>query len=45
MSMYNMMHGCNQSTFSILPMLGKHPDKYPRFRDCFCSDEDYNARR
>lgn len=23
------------STFFILPMLGKHPEKYPRFRDCF----------
>ncbi len=33
--MYNMINGVNQSTFYILPMLGKHPDEYPRFRDCF----------
>jgi len=39
------MHGTTQATFYILPMLGKHPDEYPRFRDCFLSDsehEEYN---
>jgi len=30
-----MINGVQPSTFFILPMLGKHPDKYPRFRDCF----------
>lgn len=35
MSLYNMMNGVNPATFFILPMLGKHPDYYPRFRDCF----------
>lgn len=35
MSMYNIFHGANPATFFILPMLGKHPDEYPRFRDCF----------
>lgn len=35
MSMYNMIHGVNPATFFFLPMLGKHPDEYPRFRDCF----------
>ncbi len=36
MSFYNMINGVNPSTFFILPMLGeKHPDEYPRFRDCF----------
>ena len=38
MSLYNMVHGVTQATFFILPMLGKHPDEYPRFRDCFTSD-------
>lgn len=39
MSIYNMMNGVNQATFFILPMLGeKHPDEYPRFRDCFIED-------
>jgi hypothetical protein len=28
----------NQATFVILPMLGKHADEYPRFRDCFATD-------
>ncbi len=35
MSLYNMVNGVQQATFFILPMLGKHPDEYPRFRDCF----------
>lgn len=35
MSLYNLINGVNQATFFILPMLGKHPDEYPRFRDCF----------
>lgn len=39
MSLYNMIHGVNPSVFFVLPMLGKHPDEYPRFRDCFLSDE------
>ena len=40
MSLYNMLHGVNPSTFFILPMLGeKHPDEYPRFRDCFIGDD------
>jgi hypothetical protein len=41
MSLYNMMNGVNPATFYILPMLGYHPDSYPRFRDCFISDERY----
>jgi hypothetical protein len=38
MSLYNMINGVNQATFFILPMLGKHPDEYPRFRDCFIGE-------
>ena len=38
MSIYNMMYGVNPATFLILPMLGMHPDEYPRFRDCFVDD-------
>lgn len=38
MSLYNMINGVNPATFVILPMLGKHPDEYPRFRDCFVQD-------
>jgi len=47
MSFYHEIHGVNPSTFFILPMLGKHPDEYPRFRDCFIGDNDhpeYNER-
>ena len=36
MSFYNMVNGVDPSTFFVLPMLGeKHPDEYPRFRNCF----------
>jgi hypothetical protein len=41
MSLYNMLRGTTQATFFILPMLGKHPDKYPRFRDCFLGDDEH----
>ena len=30
-----MVNGVQPATFFILPMLGRHPDSYPRFRDCF----------
>jgi hypothetical protein len=39
MSLYNMINGVDPATFFILPMLGeKHPDNYPRFRDCFVGE-------
>lgn len=41
MSLYNMMNGVSQLTFIVLPMLGKHPNEYPRFRDCFLKDEEH----
>lgn len=34
-NLYNMLNGVNPSTFLILPVLGRHPEEYPRFRDCF----------
>jgi len=40
MSLYNMINRVTPATFFVMPMLGKHPDKYPRFRDCFISDEE-----
>ena len=36
-----MLNGVSSATFFILPMLGKHPDEYPRFRDCFVSDPEH----
>lgn len=41
MSLYNMINGVSSATFLILPMLGHHPDEYPRFRDCFTNDEEH----
>jgi hypothetical protein len=41
MSLYNLINGVNLSTFFILPMLGKHPEEYPRFRDCFLKDDEH----
>lgn len=38
MSFYNLINGVNPATFFILPMLGKHPEEYPRFRDCFVGE-------
>jgi hypothetical protein len=43
MSLYNLVKGVNPATFFILPMLDKHPDDYPRFRDCFVSVEHVNT--
>lgn len=44
MSLYNMLNGVNPATFVILPMLGeKHPDQYPRFRDCFIDGEEIHV--
>ena len=43
MSLYNMINGVNPAAFLILPMLNKHPDEYPRFRDCWAGkpNNDY----
>lgn len=41
MSLYNLVNGVSPATFMILPMLGRHPDEYPRFRDCFLMDEEH----
>lgn len=36
-----MMHGFNPCVIWVLPMLGKHPEEYPRFRDCFVGDKEH----
>jgi len=39
-----MANGTNPATFLILPMLGeKHPDQYPRFRDCFVEGDEIHV--
>jgi hypothetical protein len=35
-----MMMGFNPACVVIMPMLGRKQDEYPRFRDCFVTDED-----
>lgn len=40
MSMYNMVNGFNPACIFLMPMLGRKQDEYPRFRDCFLSDDD-----
>lgn len=39
MSLYNMINGFNPSCVLIMPMLGRKQDEYPRFRDCFVTEE------
>lgn len=39
MSFYNMMNGYNPACVLIMPMLGRKENEYPRFRDCFVTDE------
>lgn len=40
MSLYNMVNGVNPSVFLFLPMLGRRPEEYPRFRDCFLGEDE-----
>ena len=39
MSLYNMLMGFNPACVIILPMLGRTREEYPRFRDCYVTDE------
>jgi len=41
MSLYNIINGVSPATFFVLPMLGRHPDEYPRYRDCFLRDKEH----
>lgn len=40
-NLYNLINGVDPATFLVLPMLGKHPDEYPRFRDCYVNKENH----
>lgn len=40
MSLYNMLHGFNPACVLIMPMLGRKQKEYPRFRDCFVTEEN-----
>ena len=37
--MYNMVHGYNPACVLILPMLGRKEVEWPRFRDCFVTED------
>lgn len=39
MSLYNMMMGFSPACVVIMPMLGRKQNEYPRFRDCFVTEE------
>lgn len=39
MSLYNMINGYNPACLLILPMLGRKEEEYPRFRDCFVTED------
>jgi len=40
-----MIEGVNPAAFFILPMLGKHADDYPRFRDCFVQKRKFKLNK
>ena len=40
MSLYNLLFGFNPACVTILPMLGRKQEEYPRFRDCFVTDNN-----
>lgn len=39
MSLYNMMNGFNPACLYIMPMLGRKQEEYPRFRDCYVTED------
>ena len=39
MSLYNMLNGFNSACIFIMPMLGRKQEEWPRFRDCFVTDD------
>ena len=40
MSMYNMINGFNPACVLIMPMLRRKQDEWPRFRDCFVTEDN-----
>lgn len=40
MSLYNMLMGFNPACVLIMPMLSRKQEEYPRFRDCFVTEEN-----
>ena len=40
MSLYNMICGFSPACIYLMPMLGRKQNEYPRFRDCFLSEDN-----
>ena len=40
MSMYNMLNGFNPACVFIMPMLGRKQEEWPRFRECFLTEDN-----
>lgn len=40
MSLYNMINGYSSACVFILPLLGRKAEEYPRFRDCFVTEDN-----
>lgn len=43
-NLYQMVQGVNQAVFYFLPLLNKHPEDYPRFRDCFMTEHCFQIK-
>ena len=39
MSLYNYFFGFSRACIFFMPILGRKQEQYPRFRDCFLSDD------
>lgn len=39
MSLYNLLMGFNPACILVMPMLGRKQEDYPRFRDCFVTED------
>ena len=40
MSLYNALYGFNPSCILFMPMLGRKQEEYPRFRDCYITEDN-----
>ena len=40
MSLYNTLFGFNSACIFFMPMLGRKQEDYPRFRDCFITEDN-----
>lgn len=43
MSLYNLLMGFSPACVAIMPMLGRKQAEWPRFRDCFVTEENHIA--